>query len=489
VATLGFRGEALASIASVARLEIVTRQMEAVEGWRLVVEGAVEKDFSPAGSVEGTSIAVRDLFFNTPARKKFLKSDSREADKCLSLFRALALSRVNVEWKYFSDDKLKIHLPRADLKSRIGDLFGGQFLEGLAEVDAVENGMRLTGYISDKGHSRRTRDFQFFYLNGRRIIDKKLSYYASGAYEGLHPFGEHPVLILFLDLDPKSVDVNVHPAKTEVRFQREYEVLNFVKQAVKKALGVESVVRFMPDSQMRGRAYSQIPGRQISITVNEYGALFEKPEGFTPAVENPARPAENNVSEEYTIPQVLFQLHRKYIVTQIKSGLALIDQHAAHERILYELALRTLISGKGASQGLLIPLQFDIALTEESAWEELLPMLGRMGFDIELFGPRSYLIRAVPAGVKISDEVGLLREMLDYYRENEERRQDYAERAAAAFACKAAIKTGDELSPEMMVGLIETLFRTETPYQCPHGRPTYIRLEMGELDRRFGRNG
>ena len=488
VATLGFRGEALASIASVARIEIVTRQFEAMEGWRLTVEGAVEKELAPAGCAEGTSVTVRDLFFSIPARKKFLKSDSREADKCLSVFRALALSRTNVEWKYFADDKLKIHLPRSDMKSRIADLFGVQFTEGLQAVEASENTIRITGYISDKGHTRRTRDFQFLYLNGRRIIDKKLSFYVTSAYEGINPAGQFPVFFLFLDLDSHLVDVNVHPSKTEVRFQREFELLNFVKRSVRNALGIESVIRFTPDRSQYSRHFAAVPGRQIAITVDEYGALFEKPPDLPPHPPlNAASPRQNTVAEDYTIPQVLFQLHRKYIVTQIKSGLALIDQHAAHERILFEQALRTIASGKSASQGLLIPLQMEISLNEESAWEEMLPLLTRMGFEIEPFGPRVYLIRAVPAGMKFSDEVGLLREMLDYYRENEEKRQDYAERAAAAFACKAAIKTGDELSPEAMIALIEALFRTQTPYQCPHGRPTYIRLEMEELNRRFGR--
>lgn len=485
VATLGFRGEALASIASVARLEILTRQMGELTGWRLFIEGTAEKDFSPAGCAEGTVISIKDLFYNTPARKKFLKSDIREADKCYSMFRALALSRPNVEWKYYQEDKLKIHLPRAGLWERMGDIFGKQFMEGLEAVDYEEAGYRISGFISDKSHPRRTREYQYLYLNGRRIADRKLAYSVAGAYENFVQPGSFPCYALFLEIDPQKVDVNVHPAKAEVRFQRENEVFAVVRSAVKSALGVESIVRF--DSRRPAGFPPSFPGRQMAISVADYGALFEKPPSDAAVVDFPAQTVNAPVSDVYTIPNVLFQLENKYIVTQVKSGLALFDQHASHERILFEQALNSLTSGKAASQGLLLPLQLDISVGEEESFEELLPQMLKLGFEIASFGPRTYLIEAVPAGVKISNEVRLIREMLEFFRENDERWIDAAEKTAAAFACKAAIKTGDVLSPEEMITLIEGLFRTGTPHCCPHGRPTYIRIEIGELDRRFGR--
>ena len=493
IATLGFRGEALASIASVARLNIHTRRHEDVEGYKIVIEGAKEKDFAPAGCSEGSSVEVRDLFFNTPARKKFLKSDKSEAGKCFSVFKGLALAKPNVEWKYFQDDRLKVHLPRTVLLSRIGDLLGKQRLEGLEEVEFSETEYKITGYVSDKAHTRRSREHQFLYLNGRRITDRKLAFFIVSAYDGMIGSGEFPAHFLFLELDPHLVDVNVHPSKTEVRFQREYEVFSFVKRAVKRALGVESVLHFPVDRGSFRGGYTHIPGRQVSMTNEEYGRLFEKPQSPPPTNIRPLFPADRTVpsaeaAEKHTIPHVLFQLHNKYIVTQIKSGLALIDQHAAHERILFEQALNRLTSGKASSQGLLLPRQFDLAHGEEDTFEEILPYLLKMGFQIKLFGPRTYLVEAVPSGVKISDEVVLLRNMLDFYRETQEKWIDAAEKTSAAFACKAAVKTGDELSSEEMITLIEALFRTGTPYICPHGRPTYIRIETTELDRRFGRS-
>ena len=491
VATLGFRGEALASIASVSRMETLSKAHGAIEGWKLVIEGAVEQELEPAGCAEGTSITVRDIFYNTPARKKFLKSDKREADKCFAVFRGLAISKAQVEWKYYQDGRLKIHLPPADLKTRITGIMGRKNTEGLEEVDFSEGGYSITGFAGDKGHTRRTRESQFIYLNGRKITDRKLSFFIANAYENMVGSGEFPSYFLFLEMDPLKVDINVHPAKTEVRFQREYEVFSFVKRAVRRSLGIESVINFQPRPPGFHHQGNRFPGRQISISVDQYGALFEKPADFQPPGAtgnisfNPDNPPA--ASHDHYLPSVLFQLHNKYIVAQIKSGLALIDQHAAHERVLFEKALASISAGRANSQGLLITLQFEISAGEEDLFEELLPRLLQMGFEIKLFGPHSYLIEAVPAGVKISDELGLVREIFDFYRETEEKWVDTGEKAAASFACKAAIKTGHELSPDEMVTLIEALFRTGTPYACPHGRPTYIRMEISELDRRFGR--
>ena len=420
VSTLGFRGEALASIASVSRMETISKAHGAAEGWKLVIEGAEEMAIEPAGCSEGTSISIRDLFYNTPARKKFLKSDKREGDKCFAVFRGLAISKPQVEWKYFQDGKLKIHLPPADVQTRITDLMGKRYTEGLEKVDFSEGGYSLTGFVSDKAHTRRTREYQFIYLNGRKITDRKLSFFISSAYEKMVGSGEFPSYFLFLEMDPFKVDVNVHPAKTEVRFQREYEVFSFVKRAVRRALGIESVINFQPRRSSYPHTVSHFPGRQIPITVDQYGALFEKPADFQTAGNTVSMPLNTNdiadtAPEDHYIPRVLFQLHNKYIVAQIKSGLALIDQHAAHERILFEKALNALAAGKANSQGLLIPLQLEISAGEEDLLEELLPHLLKMGFEIKPFGPRTYLIEAVPAGIKISDEQQLVQEMLDFY--------------------------------------------------------------------------
>jgi DNA mismatch repair protein MutL len=486
VATLGFRGEALASIASVARVEAVTCEQKSVDGFKIIIEGGLVKDLSPAAGVEGTSVSVRDLFFNTPARKKFLKSDSREADKCFTVFRYMALSRSNVEWKYFHKNKIVLHLPPADLPHRIGDIFGEAFKEGLIEVDSIEGGYRLFGFASDKSHLRRTREHQYIFLNGRKIIDRRIGSIVNNVYQ--LQAGEFPLYILFLEMDPAEVDVNVHPTKSEVRFRQEKSVYDFLYKAFNKALGLESnFVSFTPENRNYYSPRSKL-GEQMPITVKDFGLLFVQPYPAHSSAENtiPLSPVTTPSETGHYIPKALFQLEGKYIVTQIKSGIALFDQHASHERILFESALSVLNKEEAPSQQLLFPRLFDISPAEEGSFEELSTYLVRMGFAIKPFGMRTYLIEAVPAGVKISDELGLLREMLEFFKETT-RWEDPAERAAAAFACKAAIKAGTSLSSEEMVALIEALFRTGTPFQCPHGRPTYIKIEIGELDRRFGR--
>lgn len=491
IMTLGFRGEALASIASVARVEAVSRAHNSPEGNRIVIEGGSEKAFSPAGCPIGTTVSIRDLFHNTPARRKFLKSIDWEGNKCLSVFRALSLSRSDVEWKYYQDDRLRFHCPPADLRERIADLIGGQSLEGLEEVDFSEGGFKISGFISDISHTRGNREHQYLFLNRRRIMDYSLAGRINGIFERKEKSRDYPIYFLFLEIEPAEFDVNVHPAKTEVRFRRAKQVSSFVQRAVARALGTGAVYDIAPQAVWTKAPQSAHLEQRRRITPEEYGSMFDIPEaggglsdvrGKIPA----SMESEGRRSESF-VPREMFQLHGKYIVTQVKEGMTLIDQHAAHERVLYEASLRNILEKKGSPQKLLFPSLMELAPNEAEALEELLPHLEMMGFIVKPFGPRSYLVESAPSGVKISDEVGLIRKMVEYYRENSEKLADRAEAAAAAFACHAAIKTGDELSPEEMLGLIEALFRTGSPFVCPHGRPTYIKIDMDELDRRFGR--
>ena len=490
IATLGFRGEALAAIASVAQVEALSKLTGKTEGRRIYIEKGEEIEFEPAGCAEGTEITVRNLFYNIPVRMKFLKADSKEADKCFRMFKGIALSKPDVEWKYFQDGRLRTHLPVGTLRDRIGDLMNKSVLEGLVTVDCNEGSMRLTGFIGDKSHTRRSREHQFFFLNGRLINLGKYNFVFKDIYSGPMESGEYPIYTLFLEMDVAEVDVNVHPTKSEVRFRHEGWVGGFLHRALIKALGLEDKLEPVPQSFRKGGESWRrppMPDKKFPITPEEYGLMFDK-ESAPP----PASPADRDVpasvnGEERLVPRALFQLHRKYIVAQVKSGLVIIDQHAAHERILYEQALKTLVSGNAPSQKLIFSRGFDIEMGEEESFEELLPSLRKMGFDVNQLGPRNYQIEAAPAGLKVSDEVKLVRDIFDYYRETGVKWSNAAERAAASFACKAAIKSGDDLTTEEMVALIEALHRTGTPFACPHGRPTYIQLKLEEFDRRFGR--
>ena len=490
--TFGFRGEALPSIAAVSRLEIVSRSHNDDVGTLLKVAGGHVEKCDPTAAQPGSSVSVSHLFYNVPARRKFLRSDTTEFKWIATTFRRFAIAFPDVAWEFYRDDELIYQLPSCEPRERMAGLLGDDVAEDLVEIDYERGWLKVSGFISPPSLTQRHNFDQFLFLNRRPITSARLNRAVYNACEPHLVAGGHPIYCVQLQASPDRFDINVHPAKTEVRFQREYEVFSFVKRAVRRALGIESVINFQPRRSSYPHTVSHFPGRQIPITVDQYGALFEKPADFQTAGNTVSMPLNTNdiadtAPEDHYIPRVLFQLHNKYIVAQIKSGLALIDQHAAHERILFEKALNALAAGKANSQGLLIPLQLEISAGEEDLLEELLPHLLKMGFEIKPFGPRTYLIEAVPAGIKISDEQQLVQEMLDFYKETDGKWVDTAEKAAAAFACNAAIKTGHELSPDEMVTLIEALFRTGTPFACPHGRPTYIRMELSELDRRFGR--
>ena len=521
VGTLGFRGEALASIASIARVEAQTREHNSTDGSKIIVEGGEELEFSPCGCAEGTQISVKDLFFNIPVRKKFLKTDISESRKCVNTFRSLALSRPNVDWKFFNNDKLRDHFLPAPLKDRFSEFVGDKYDSGLLEVDFIEGDYKIFGYVSGKDYSKRSRDSQFLYLNGRRITDQKLSMSIYSAYQGMLDRGDFPYFVLFLEMDPEMVDVNVHPTKMEVRFREERETASFVRRAAHRALGIDSIIgkhvsdRYTPGSEYRkpvhyesnrhspltaqfNRRYNPEQAANPAftggkMTIEEYNILINPPRNDEIS-EGSNHTFQLYESEEFNadnrfVPEKLFQLHEKYIVAQIKTGIVIFDQHAAHERVLFEKAIRQLSEGRSPSQKLLFPQFLELTSPESEIFEEMMPWLEKMGFSVNPSGPNLFQIETVPAGLKVSDELGLLRGMLEYYTENDERREDNAERIAASFACKAAIKAGDSLTPDEMVALIESLFRTGTSFACPHGRPTYIKMDMKELDRRFGRLG
>lgn len=492
VVTLGFRGEALASITAVARVEAMSREQGVQSGHKIYMEDGNDVKFSPVGCAEGTTVAVKDLFYNTPARKEFLKEDRREAAKCMNAFRSLALSKPNVEWKYNHKGKQKIHLPPVTLKERIADLLGEERGEGLREVDFVDGDYRIYGYVGDKEHTGRNREYQYLFLNGRRINDLRLGNSIFFAYGGMVDKGDYPYYFLFLEMEPSLVDVNVHPAKLEVRFRMEKEVNDFVKRAVHRALGFDSIMSASPErAEKRPPIISKPPGGK-KMTLKEYRVLVQPPSTNAPERDElmtlPLKEGEAEVDAHRFIPDKMFQLQGKYVVAQVKGGMVIIDQHAAHERVLYEKALASMTAGKAPAQKLVFPGFIEFPHGESDAFEEMLPWLEKMGFAVKPAGPRVYQVETVPAGLKVPDEIRLLHGMLEYYRENEVKHEDNTERIAAAYACKAAIKSGDSLTPEEMVGLIEALFRTGTSFVCPHGRPTYIKIDLKELDRRFRRS-
>ncbi len=540
--TYGFRGEALAAIASVSKFEMLTRPSREELGTSVQVEGSILRSCESTACDEGTSISVRNIFFNIPARRKFMKTEATEFKHVVDSVTKSALAHSDVHFIFVSDGDMIFDLPAdVPLPERIEQMFGSRLRGALLPVERVSPALHVHGFISAPSFVKRVRTEQFFFVNNRPISSRSLSYAVASAYEHLVEKGAFPSAFLFLTVDPGAIDVNVHPQKLEVKFEDERGVTEEVRRALQEALaratqatateGALAPDMSMPDAinagadpaRMRFPEYAT-PNRNAEFGGNNgngqssdsrvksipnsdglgtlerlFGAkpddLFrgkavETISGGTPvAVSRPAIERTGLAAEVLKDRPVLWQLHNKYIFSQIKSGLMIVDQHVAHERILYERALRSMEENNPASQQLLFPRHLDLLPREMALVRELLPELEKIGFQLRFFGGSSIIIDGIPSDVRAGREEGILREVLEGYDEYGENRTIPSRDAlAATFSCKAAIKAGDKLGQEEMHILIEQLFETQMPYVCPHGRPIVIKLAIDELDRRFGRS-
>ena len=479
VRTLGFRGEALASIGSVSRMVITTRRREDEEGFRVHLErGSIVKTEKVA-SKEGTSVSVQNLFYNVPARRKFLKSPGTELRHILMAFRRLTLSHPEVEFTLFLEDEKAEAFLSGSWKDRIEKVLSSRYTGRMISVAKEVPGLSIYGLISGPGEIQKSRQNQFFFLNGRAIVNRSLTHAILSAYGPRSDSRAYPLFALFLTVDPRHVDVNVHPTKLEVRFADEKYVHDVLHRCIQDALRKPSAV---PDLRLAPRRSSghhalqrmKYTGNEAQLTLDaqaplrkERDSLPHKIDGETPS---------------------LWQVHNRYILSQIKSGLTIIDQHVAHERILYERALRSRGEQSGISQHLLFPQTVQLSLVDFSVLMEMLPFLEKIGFGIKEFGKTTVVIEAVPVEVKMGEERDLLLEIIDMFKEVREESDDIWDAVAKSFACKSAVKSGDRLNPEEMASLIDQLFATEDPYFCPHGRPIVLNLSLEEIDKRFGRS-
>ena len=539
--TYGFRGEALAAIASVSKFEMLTRPSREELGTLVQVEGSILRSCESTACDEGTSMSVRNLFFNIPARRKFMKTEATEFKHVVDTVTKCALAHSYVHFIFVSDGDFLFDLPAlVPLPERIEQIFGNRLRGALLPVERVSSQLHVHGFISAPSFVKRVRTEQFFFVNNRPISSRSLSYAVASAYEHLVEKGAFPSAFLFLTIDPSHLDVNVHPQKLEVKFEDERGVTEEVRRALQEALsratqataaeGALAPDMALPDAINAGAnpARMRFPEYATPSMGNEelgirnghasdngtknipdsgglgtlerlFGAkpndLFRGKNIETLPASSPAiiaRPMIERAglaAEVLKDRPVLWQLHNKYIFSQIKSGLMIVDQHVAHERILYERALRSMEDNNPASQQLLFPRHLDLLPREMALVKELLPELEKIGFQIRFFGGASIIIDGIPADVRAGREEGILREVLEGYDEyGENRTTPTRDALAATFACKAAIKAGDKLGQEEMHILIEQLFETQMPYVCPHGRPIVIKLAIDELDRRFGRS-
>ncbi len=490
ISTLGFRGEALPSIASVCEFEIVSYDGVTSAAHRIqVVGGDIAKE-EAASAPRGTLVRVRSLFFNTPARAKFLKADATELSHCIRTLRTYALAYPEVSWSFRHGDSLQFVWPAGNFDVRARDVFGSAVDGKLLPVDHQLRSVRIRGALGSRELNRRGRGDQFLYVNRRPFQSTSVAGVIKGALRDWIDEGEWPFYVLFIELDPSVVDVNVHPAKREVRFSDERLVNAAVFEALREALkGQQS-----PLTEIRDFS-SQIKPSPSSATLfgtESVSPVFSSSHSAVRSSGEEQSVAASRSQEQQSAirlrPQI-YQVHAKYLIAPIRSGLAIIDQHAAHERVLYERALRSFDQRTFASQQLLFPLLLELSPEEDATFQEMKAELGAFGFLVRDFGPRAYSIEAVPAGLRHASEASMLRETISEYEEFRRARLGPRESLAAGFACKAAIRTGDELTLEEMTALVDELFSTQQPSTCPHGRPTFIEMKLSELDHRFGRTG
>lgn len=502
ISTLGFRGEALASIAAVSRVELKTVMQGEMEGTLLTIEGGGMGEMQKTGGNAGTSIAVKNLFFNTPARRKFLRTESTEYRYILAMLNHFTLAYPEIAFTMVNESNTVFELKPAALRDRIAEVLGRRSADNLVEVRDNNTLAPVSGFVGNFDCLRKSRNDQYLFLNRRYINDRTLSYAIVSAFGESIPSGHYPLYVLFLDIDPERVDVNVHPTKSEVKFADQKMLYDLVRGAVKRALQSDSIIpelhRFTPGSRSFDQPRFQGTLQKDIFDYHQTRIEFTRPAGAVAAIQPWASPAPTTPlpeepaaqpprQEEGSGPAMVWQLQNKYILAQIKSGLAVIDQHAAHERILYEKAKKSFTRTEFSSQQLLFPHTIDLSSQDYQYVHEIMPLLEKLGFIIKTFGGRTIVLEGVPVGLRTGAEEKILLELLDEYKENLETEVDIQERVAKSWACRNAIMTGDKLSYEAMTALIDQLFATENPYFCPHGRPVIITLSTDELDKRFER--
>lgn len=569
IGTLGFRGEALASIASVAKVELVTKNAADAAATRVAIEGSKLIDVKDAARPQGTTITVRDLFFNTPARRKFLRSEATENYHLINLVTHYALAHPDISFTLTNNGRETLRVtPARDLRERAFQLFGGDFLNNLLPVEGGhEYVARIGGYISAPRERRTTRDAQYFFINGRFVRDKILARGLSEGYRSVLPHGVYPVALLFLEVPKEEVDVNVHPAKTEVRFRRIEAVKETVAEAVRQALARAGVIESEPsavsseplavsseplavsseqsvvntdqtsvssvsaDSEQQKidfipafsddfeRRAEQLGKEEIGSRKEEIGTEREGDETVQTQTVFESRPTQvdqisefirNNQSQAVLPPldsaeklvrsvdidkvsrstiQPLGQLDESYIVAIDDDGLLLVDQHVAHERILFDKYSKLLNERKVESQNLLLPETFDLTPAQAAAFDEVQEELEVCGFGLMRLSGRTVAIKSVPMDLPAHEARNLLSEILETVdrEKHGSARASFRDEVAASLACRAAIKVHMKLTIEKMHWLIDRLLTTSSPTTCPHGRPVILRLTMRDIEKGFHR--
>ena len=487
-ASLGFRGEALASIGAVARLSISSRRAGERHAWRIACEAGNVSALEPAALAAGTTVDVEDLYFNTPARRKFLKSEATEGARCDEAYTRIALSRPGVAFALSVNGRRTSHLPPEGSRQRAAALLGEEFARDAVEVRGESTHARLSGLAAPPGFTRPNRDLQYLFVNGRFVRDKVVAHALREAYADVMHHDRHPGYVLFLEVDPALVDVNVHPTKSEVRFRDSSAIHQFVFHTVSRALAAPIRGQTPVSHGAENRGLTPV-SHQAELGVAQPAQAYEA--FFAAAVVQREREpmAAQAAGEGPTLGFALAQLHGVYILAQNAAGLVIVDMHAAHERIVYEGLKEALDAAALPAQPLLVPIPMTATAEEvEEAGRSVEP-LESLGFDVAAAGPRELVIRAVPALLADLDAPGLLRGVLAEMREFGASRALVERRneLLSTMACHAAVRANRSLTVAEMNALLRQMEQTERGGSCNHGRPTWFQMGMTDLDRLFMR--
>lgn len=513
ITSMGFRGEAMASIASIAHVEMQTKTKARELGTRLVIKGSKVETQEPCSTPEGTNIQVRNLFYNVPARRKFLKADPTELKHIIDEFTRVALAHSDIHFSLHHNENELFHLPPTNLRQRIVGLLGKSSNKSLVPVEEVSDWIVIDGFVGKPESVRKTKGEQFIFVNNRFIRSNYLNHAIRSAYDELIAKEAYPLYVLFIKIDPAKIDVNVHPTKQEIKFEDERLIYNYIKVSVRHAVArytLTPVIDFDEESNFERRMMADPGDRQASHTTSNSssfgGVRITDPREKANAAqwqsiyegmqngsnEEQAVTVESRISQEVGIEESasskkkISQLQKSFIISQISSGLMIIDQQAAHERILYDKYLTQPDDKEHTGELTLFSETIELSSSQTQLLEPILDQLNSMGFDISNLGTNTYVVRSVPHGFikdsSLTEEIGL---MLQNITELQDVQNQIQQNIAQTVASKACIKRGKKLEEEEMIDLIDQLFACEIPYLSPSGKKCFITIELDEIKKRF----
>jgi len=529
IRTMGFRGEALASICAIAHVEMKTRRDGDELGTHIINEGSAVKSQELCSCEKGTSIAVKNLFFNVPARRNFLKSESVELKHITEEFLRLALAHPHISFSFFHNNNDVYHLDKSTLKKRIVNCFGNTYNEKLIAIEHTSDMVSFSGFVGKPEFAKKTRGEQYFFTNKRFMRHNYLNHAVFSAYNNLIKSDTFPSFFIFIEIDPEQIDINIHPTKTEIKFQEERIIYSFLQATIKKSLGLHNAMPSIDFTKDKDFDVTPLPGNKFveppKISVNPFFNPFEEKKDYRP----PTTPAErsnkqnwqklyeelshkadatentNFLNQEEDTSQILpslwqsehipqqsvkmMQLHNRYLLTQVKSGIMLIDQQAAHERILYEKFLKTLEIKKSGSQQLLFPQVVELTPADAELVKELLPEFKDLGFDLALQDIYSVTVNGMPVEIEETDLQTIFEKLLDNFKSNRiSMKLGRNENMAASLSKHIAIRQGKILQAEEMNAIIDKLFACENPYYTPYGKAIVCIFKMEDIESIFNNN-